>query len=141
MFGKLKFKKYIGVTLIEVAVFIIVMGIIGSGLLLSIEVALQKTPDIEKRSRAVEYAAERMNLITSRDDMFGFDEIPAPSTNYPCAVITCPSYSGFNIVSQIDMGSVGGVAGYKLVTVTVYSGDSSTDGKDQLAKLETFIAS
>ena len=53
-------------------IFIIVLGILGTGILMSFVVSLAKTPDIKRVSRATELAQDRMEFILGQKNLVGF---------------------------------------------------------------------
>jgi type II secretory pathway pseudopilin PulG len=130
-------KKQKGVTLIELVIFIIVLGIIVTGILMSFGVALRKSPDIDRASRAVELAQQRMDLIVGLRKMNGFDSITTDPCEDPSPPNACTIPSGYTITTTIGDGDNPWVApDYKVVTITVK--DSSTDA--QLAQIKALLA-
>ena len=111
--------KQSGFSLIELVIFIVVTGLLVSGLLSAFQMVLANPLTPEKANIATELAKARMELLIAESSRVGFAAFssdPCSSGSPPSA---CPQQSGFNISSQItDLGT------RKLITVTV-SGESN----------------
>lgn len=116
--------SYRGFTLIELIIFIAVLGIIGTGLILAFNVAVEHSPDIRFTLRATELAKQRMDIIIGQKHLFGF-----AATNDPCAtspdLAFCQVPSGFTVTSSIVNGW-GGSNDFKVITVTTNGLGSAT---------------
>lgn len=107
-----------GFTLIELIIFIIILGIIGTTLLMTFQVSLKKSPVVRNVSRAVELAEKRMDFIQGQRNIIGyasFSDVCAISTTLPA----CTGESGYSINSSISTGWDGNSVSYKVITVNV----------------------
>lgn len=108
-----------GFTLVELAIFIVVVGLIAAAILLAMSVSLQKSPTINRETTALALAQLRMELILGqrRINGFGFTD-PCSGAGAPAV---CTPLTGYTVTSSITTpSSVPGdvAAGYKLITVT-----------------------
>lgn len=109
-----------GISLIELIIFIVVLGILGSGILMALVVSLEKTPLINKISRATEIAETRMEFLIGQlsedlsieDDPCEEDPLPLPLTEI-CAVP-----DGFQI-DTTPISTDGDDANLKHISITV----------------------
>jgi len=112
--------KELGFTLIEVIIFIVIVGLMITGLIMSFSTALESSPDVAKNARAIELAQQRMEFILGQRKLNGF-----ASTIDPCdATPTLPACQvpvGYSVSSSVA-DNWGSDTDYKVVTVTV-SGD------------------
>jgi hypothetical protein len=118
----MKYHQEIGVTLIELIIFIIILGICGSGILISFVVALSKSPDIEKMTLATVLAQERVEFLLGRRILVGFEsfvDLCDGSTSQP---IFCTLPTGY-VINQVLHPTItsnwNGNADYKLINVVV----------------------
>lgn len=110
--------KHHGFSLIELIVFILIIGIIASALLVSFSTILQNAPSSNFQTTAIALAGERMDIILGQKQMQGFSSFSDPCTlSTPPAI--CVSYSGYTISSSIGTITIGGDSGYKVITVTI----------------------
>jgi MSHA pilin protein MshD len=143
-----------GVTLIELIAFIVIVGILVSGLVGGFSVTLRGSGMPRQTTQALQLAQERMELIRARKDTVGFacftgtrydpcrnaaaaGSCPAAtaSPNPACSISPLP---GFTVTPALDEtgACMGGDANYKCITVTVT--DSATGAK--LAELKAAVA-
>ena len=123
-----------GISLIELIIFIIVLGILGTGILSAFIVSLEKTPDINKISRATEIAQARMEVVLGQlSQNFNINTDPCEEEPLPIELENiCEIPDGYEIASssiEIDEND----ANLKHITITV-SSDSKT-----LASLYTTV--
>jgi type II secretory pathway pseudopilin PulG len=106
--------KQSGFSLIELVIFIVVLGIAGVAIVSTFVVSGTKAPSLQNQSIAIELAQERMDLILGQRAINGFssfsDPCPGPSI--------CTAPSGFTVSSSIANNWNGDTA-YKVITVTV----------------------
>lgn len=136
-----------GVTLIELIAFIIIVGVLVSGLIGGFSTTLRGSGTPKQMTQALQLAQERMELIRARKDAVGFacftDDANGPRYD-PCgtanAAGSCPAtsaatlhpacgtppLSGYVVTPALDDNSVAPVSGcmggdvnYKCITVTV----------------------
>ena len=109
-----------GFSLIEVIVFIVVLGVLVAGLVVAFGSQLQNSPVAGRLDSAAELAQQRMELILAQRRAMGFaafaDPCPGP------AICTPPT--GYTVTSSIVAGYGADPTNYKIVTVSV-SGSSS----------------
>lgn len=109
-----------GFSLIEVIVFIVVLGVLVAGLVVAFGSQLQNSPVAGRLDSAAELAQQRMELILAQRRATGFagftDPCPGP------AICTPPT--GYTVTSSIVAGYGGDPTNYKVVTVSV-SGTSA----------------
>lgn len=132
---KLK-KKSAGFSLIELVVFIVVIGLAVGGVFLAFSTALQKNPLINPQTTANELASARMDIIIGQRRINGFSTLSDPCVSSPPAVCTVPAaITGYTISSAISTISIGGDSNYKLIIVTV------TGPQNSKAEVKTLVAS
>lgn len=116
--------KSSGFTLIEMIVFIVIIGIAATAILTSFQAVLQKSPTGNHQTTAVGLAQERMDLILAQRQLIGFSGFIDPcNSGSPPAICTAPT--GYTINSNISALTISGDSNYKTITVTVSgSGDA-----------------
>ena len=104
-----------GFSLIEVIVFIVVLGVLAAGLVVAFSSPLRNSPQAGRLDLAAELAQQRMELILAQRRAVGFagftDPCPGP------AICTPPT--GYVVTSSIVAGYGGDPTNYKVVTVNV----------------------
>lgn len=109
-----------GFSLIEVIVFIVILGVLAAGLVVAFSSPLRNSPEAGRLDLAAELAQQRMELILAQRRAAGFaafaDPCPGP------AICTPPT--GYTVTSSIIAGYGGDPSNYKVVTVSV-SGTSA----------------
>lgn len=146
-----------GLTLIEVIAFIIIVGLLVSGLMSGFSVTMRGSGVPKQVTLALQLAQERMELIHARKDYLGFacftNDANGPRYD-PCgaaaAAGSCPATSpsshpacnaattfGLAVTPSLDVtgACMGGDANYKCITVTV--NDSSGT---RLSELQAAVA-
>lgn len=126
-----------GATLIELVIFLIIIGIVTTGVSGSLLVALRSGNTIQKNQEATEYGQMRMELIQGQRIIYGFDNFDDPCDSSPGLDI-CDS-GDYTITTSInswhDNGWPGSSSDYKKITVTVDDSDGN-----QLAELESIVS-
>lgn len=109
--------RWAGFTLVELIVVMVVMGLVSLAMLIPIRMSLQGNVNIDRLTKAVNLAEERMDMILVRKHTYGFS-----GTTDPCPgpdICTIPaSYTGYTVASSIANNWQGN-ASYKEITVTV----------------------
>lgn len=129
-------KNSAGFTLIELVIFIVIIGIAVSGIFLAFSTALQQTPLVNPQTTANELASARMEIIIGQRRMNGFTTLTDPCVSSPPAVCTVPAgITGFTITSTISAYTVGSDSNYKIIDVLV------TGPQNARTNLKTVVAS
>jgi len=118
-----------GFTLVELLVFIVILGLAGYALFRSFGNVLPRSPTAGQLSQAMQLAQERMELILGQRDVRGYNNLVDLDPCNVGAPSVCTSTFGYTVTST---GTAPGApvawppnpatANYKLVTVTVASG-------------------
>ena len=106
-----------GFSLIELIVFIVVVGISLTGVMLAFTSALENNVGANPQTIAIHLAGARMGVILTQRRINGFDSVSDPCVTSPPAV--CQSASGYTISSAISTYTISGDNNYKLIDVTV----------------------
>lgn len=108
-----------GYTMIELVIFIIVIGIIATTILASFNVSLEKTPVITRVAKAIDIAQQRMDVILGQKQVAGFNSFADPCS-VPSALPFCDADVAYTVTSNISLGFVNGNSvDYKVVRVDV----------------------
>lgn len=109
-----------GFSLIELIVFIVVLGVLVAGLVVAFASPLRNSPEAGRLDVAAELAQQRMELILAQRRAVGFaalaDPCPGPTI--------CTPPTGYTVTSSIVAGYGGDPTNYKVITVSV-SGTSA----------------
>lgn len=129
-----------GVTLIELIAFIIIVGVLVSGLAAGLGTTLRGSGTPRQVTQALQLAQERMELIRAQKDVLGFAGFTA-ATYDPCLAGSthpaCSATLGYTITPALDEtgACMGGDPDYKCITVT------ATDaGGVRLSELQAAVA-
>ena len=105
-----------GVSLVEVVVFIVVVGVLAAGLFSALSNSLRGTPQAGQTDSATEMAQQRMELILAQRRAVGFLNFVDPCPAAGAAICNGPlGYSA----APANITSWNGDANYKVITVTV----------------------
>jgi type II secretory pathway pseudopilin PulG len=116
-------KKQFGFTLIEVVLFIIVIGILGSTILISFNTILQTTPALLQNTLAGQTAKQCIEWFIGQRRLNGYSSITCPSSSVPSF---CSTPTGYTLAVDIVCTTINSDANYKTITVTVSNrGDAS----------------
>ncbi len=118
-----------GFTLIEVVIFIIISGLIGSTILLAFSSSMIKTATVRQNLIATQTARRCIEWIAGQRRINGLSSVPCPSSTTPSF---CSAPSGYTISTSINCTTYNGDANYETVIITV-SGNGD-------AKLTTLLA-
>ncbi|HEV2614609.1 MAG TPA: prepilin-type N-terminal cleavage/methylation domain-containing protein [Gammaproteobacteria bacterium] len=99
-----------GFTLIELIVFIVIVGIAATTALLSFQTVLSKSPNANHQTTALELAEGRMDIIMGQYYQNGF----AGFADICPGAAVCMTLTGYTVTSSIT-----GSAPTKTITVTV----------------------
>lgn len=113
-----------GISLIELIISIIVIGIVAGSLLPAFSTALEGAPEVEYSTQAITYAKERMEIILGQKQIKGFDSFSDPCAGGSPPTV-CTDTGDYTITSTI-VGNWNGDTNYKMITVGV-SGPSSAE--------------
>ena len=115
-----------GFTLVELIVFIVVMGFILATVLLPLSTMLQHSNQQQNATVGVELAQGRMDVLVADKINDGFAAIPIganPCTSPVCTTLPLPP--GVTITTNVTSGYEGST-NYKVATVTV-NGDAANE--------------
>lgn len=115
--------KQSGFTLVEIALFLVVMGIVSSGLAVIFVTALSRVPEIDKKNKAIEIAQQRMDIILGQKANVGYANFADPCVSSPPAV--CNFSGNYTVSSSITTG-YNGNNNFKLISVTVTGNASAS---------------
>ena len=105
-----------GFSLIELIVFIVVIGIALAGVMTAFNTALQNTSSVNPETTAIQLASARMEIIFSQSRSQGFASFIDICASSPPAV--CPTApSGYAVTASINAYTVGSDTNYKLIDV------------------------
>lgn len=139
-----------GVTLVELIAFIIIVGILVSGLVGGFSTAMRGSGMPRQFTQAQQYAQERMELIRARKDTVGFacftgtryDPCQNAAASGPCPMESasgaCGATTGYIVTPSLDEtgACMGNDPNYKCITVTV----TESTGGTTLAQLQAAVA-
>lgn len=142
-----------GVTLVELIAFIIIVGLLVSGLMSGFSVTMRGSATPMQVTQALQLAQERMELIRARKDVVGFacftgtryDPCTAAILVPPCPAMPASAHPacnaattlGYTVTPALDEtgACMGGDANFKCITVTVTNASGG-----QLARLQAAVA-
>ena len=117
-------RHQLGLTLIEILLFIVIVGIVAAGLLTAFNGALRNSSTPGQMLTAQLLAQERMEVIIGQRRVLGFGGFTS-STFDPCTATPssnqpfCTSFpSGYSVTATFS-NNWGGDTNYKLITVDV----------------------
>jgi type II secretory pathway pseudopilin PulG len=141
------------VTLIELIAFIVIVGVLVSGLMAGFSTTMRGSDISRNVTQALQLAQERMELIRARKDVVGFacftgthfDPCTAAVAAAPCPAMPASTHPacnaattlGYTVTPALDEtgACMGGDPEYKCITVTV------TDaGGAKLSELQAAVA-
>ena len=108
--------KVRGFALIELLVFIIVTGLLMTGLVLSLKTPLTKTPSVHQQWVALQTAEQCMEWYINQRRLNGYTAFSCPSSSVPTA---CTAPSGYTIATNVSCTTWNSDTNYKTVTVTM----------------------
>ncbi len=128
-------KKYeAGFSLIELVIFIVIIGIVVSSVFLAFSTSSQKSPFVNAQVTANLLAGARMDIILGQRRLVGFTSFTDPCVSSPPAVCTVPAgITGYTTTSTISTLTIGGDSNYKSINVTV------TGPQNSKTVLKTFV--
>jgi type II secretory pathway pseudopilin PulG len=114
-----------GFSLIEVIVFIVVLGVLLAGLIVSLASPLRNSPEAGRLDLAAELAQQRMELILAQRRAAGFAAFTDPCSPGPGPAICTPP-AGYTITSSIASGFGADPTNYKVISVAITGNASIT---------------
>lgn len=114
-----------GYSLIELIIFIIILGLIAGTLLVSMNQSLQKSPVISRVATALDLAQQRMDVILGQKQLVGFTSFSDVCLT-SAALPFCVSDPDYVISSAVSVGFGINTVDYKVVTVDVSGAASVT---------------
>lgn len=113
------FRKQYGVTLVELIAFIVIVGLLSTGLIAAFTSTMRSTPESGEITHALQMAQERMELILAYKKSKGFNALIDP-----CTLVSPPTQctffpTGFNTPTVTIVNNWNGSAEYKVITVDV----------------------
>lgn len=112
-----------GFTLIEILLLIIVLGLLGSTMVLTLRNTMQQTPKVFNNLIALQTAKQCMEWFTGQRQLNGFTSITCPSTTVPSF---CSAPSGYSLSVSITCTTINSDSNYKTLTVTVSGNGNAT---------------
>ena|SRR3989338_11426407 len=109
-------KKIAGISLIEIVISLVVIGIIGGSLIPAIYTAMEGQPDIEYTMQAVTLAKERMEIVLGQRQISGFSTFSDPCASASPPTI-CEDTGDYTVESTI--ASWNSNSNFKTITVEV----------------------
>jgi type II secretory pathway pseudopilin PulG len=119
-----------GFSLLEVVVFIVVLGVLLAGLVAAFSSSLRLSPQAGELDLVAELAQQRMELILAQRRATGFPAFADPCVPGP-GPAACVPPAGYTVASSIAAGWGGDPSNFKVVTVDV-TGPSTTAGSAAL---------
>ena len=116
-------KKTGGFTLLEVLVFIIIMGLLATTIMISLTNMGQKSPEARQQMTASFIAQQCMEYLLGQRRVIGYSTITCPSSTTPNF---CTVPSGYTLSTSIACTTLNGDANYKTITLTVSGNGDAT---------------
>jgi prepilin-type N-terminal cleavage/methylation domain-containing protein len=130
----MKLNKHKGFTLVELIIFIVIIGVSVSSLITVYRTALKNTPTGNYQTTAIELAQGRMEIILGQKRLKGFTSFSDPCPAAAVCSIPASLSDDFTIVSNVVNTTISGDSNYKIITVTV------TGPQNSRASLKTLVA-
>jgi Tfp pilus assembly protein PilV len=115
--------KQRGISLIEVTIFIVVVGLAMVAVIMGVGASLQNTPSSSQTTLALEQAQSRMDIILGQRAIVGFASFVDPCVATP-ALAFCQT-SPYTVSSSIA-NNWNGDSNFKVITVTVTGAAKAT---------------
>ena len=112
-----------GFTLIEILLLLIVLGLLGSTMVLTFRNTMQQTPTVFKNLIALQTAKQCIEWFSGQRQLNGFASISCPSTAVPSF---CSAPSGYTLAVSISCTTISSDSNYKTLTVTVSGNGNAT---------------
>jgi prepilin-type N-terminal cleavage/methylation domain-containing protein len=109
-------KKQAGFTLIELVLFIMIIGILASTILLTLRTTLKATPAQHNNYIALQSARACLDGMLGEKALFGVAFFPCPSTTVPG---NCLAPTGYSLGVNFVCTTLNSDTTYKTITVTV----------------------
>lgn len=119
-------KKYNrGFTLIEMIIFIVILGISSVAMLMAFQLLLQRSPTANYQTTAIGLAQERMELILAQKKTKGYASVSDPCQQVPPPSL-CTFSNDYTVSSNISAFTFANDSHYKIITVTVTGAGNAT---------------
>jgi prepilin-type N-terminal cleavage/methylation domain-containing protein len=105
-----------GFTLVELIIFIVISGILGSTILLGLNQVSRKSPTVEQQVIATATAVQCMEWFLGQRRSNRFSSLPCPSSSVPAF---CSTPTGYTLSASISCTTLNSDTQYKTITVTV----------------------
>lgn len=125
-----------GISLVELVVFIVIVGIMSSGLLVVFNNVLNFSYQPGQQLRAAHLASARINAITLQRLAFGFDNIIDPCEPSPSSIDACSELSQF--ANSVDLSVASTVPSISPATVSAIVKIEVT-GDGNATEVERFV--
>lgn len=113
------FRDQHGVTLVELIAFIVIVGLLSTGLIAAFTSTMRSTPESGEITHALQMAQERMELVLAYKKSKGFTALIDPCT-LASPPAQCTSFpTGFNTPTVTIVNNWNGSTEYKVITVNV----------------------
>lgn len=112
-----------GFTLIEILLVIIILGMFGSAMVISLRNSVSQTPKLLNHAVALQTARQCTEWFIGQRQLNGFSSIPCPSTSVPSF---CTAPSGYTLSVAISCTTISSDTNYKTLTVTVSGNGNAT---------------
>lgn len=110
--------KVHGFSLIELVVFIAVIGLAVASLFAAFSTYLTNTPSSQNQIIVQQLAASRMEIILGKRRLLGYVGLTDPCVSSPPAMCTTPTLTGYNVTSSIATTTINTDNNYSTITVT-----------------------
>ncbi|OGT27062.1 MAG: hypothetical protein A3I77_02435 [Gammaproteobacteria bacterium RIFCSPLOWO2_02_FULL_42_14] len=128
-------KNNVGFTLIELVIFIVIIGFVVTSVFIAFNTTLQKTSSVNPQTTAIALASARMDIIIGSRRMNGFTGLTDPCVSGSPAVCTALSaITGYTITSTLTPYAIGSDSNYRIINVIV------TGPQNSRADLKTVVA-
>jgi type II secretory pathway pseudopilin PulG len=116
-------KKSKGFSLLELIIFVVVIGIAATTILSSMEMILKTQHTTQENGTAVQAASRCLEWFWGQNQMNGYSSVTSPSTTVPSF---CSVPSGFSIAVSVVNTTIASEASYKTISATVSGKGSSS---------------
>ncbi len=118
MISDLSIRRSAAFSLLEMIIFIVVLGVLLAGVVVAMTSSLRNSPQAGGLDAAAELAQQRMELILGQRRAVGFAAFADPCSPGPGPAICTPP-AGFAVASTIVSGFGADLTNYKVVSVNV----------------------
>lgn len=112
-----------GFTLIEVLIMIVVLGLLGSTMVITFRNTTQQSASLLNNTVALQTARQCMEWFSGQRQLNGYASITCPSSAVPSY---CTAPTGYTLAVSITCTTISSDANYKTLTVTVSGNGNAT---------------